>query len=165
MVLKRRLTKKERDEFEALMEVRDPLFTGPMQGSITRVHGFLTSILSGPMVMPSEWIPAVFGPDEDSAWDTMEQAQRATSLLMRFYNEILDDLRPGGNRYSILIDRLGDRDDAVDFADDWCTGYTLGFALREDEWKEAMEAPELQEAFVPILLLAHPKKSPELYRS
>jgi yecA family protein len=93
----------------------------------------------------------------------MEQAQRATSLLMRFYNEILDDLRPGGNRYGILIDRLGDRDDAVDFADDWCTGYTLGFALREDEWKEAMEAPELQEAFVPILLLAHPKKSPELY--
>jgi hypothetical protein len=80
MDLKRRLTKKERDEFEALMEVRDPLFTGPMQGSITRVHGFLTSIASGPMVMPSEWIPVVFGLDEDSAWETMEQAQRATSV-------------------------------------------------------------------------------------
>jgi hypothetical protein len=37
------------------MEVRDPSLDGPMQGSITRVHGLLTSIVSGPMVMPSEW--------------------------------------------------------------------------------------------------------------
>jgi uncharacterized protein len=81
---------------------------------------------------------------------------------MRFYNEILADLRPGGNRYGILVDRIGDRKDALDLADDWCTGYTLGFILREDEWKEAMEDPELRKAFLPILLMADPKKSPEL---
>jgi len=162
MDLKRRLTKKERDELEDLMEVRDPHFSGPMQGSITRVHGFLTSIVSGPMVVPSEWIPVVFGDDEDHPWETMEQAQRAMGLLMRFYNEISSDLGPGGRRYSILIDSLGDRPDTLELADDWCTGYTLGFALREDEWKEAMEVPELQQAFLPILLTAHPKKAPDL---
>jgi uncharacterized protein len=163
MDLKRRLTKKERDELENLMEVRDPHFAGPMQGSITRVHGFLTSIISGPMVVPSEWIPVIFGGgEEDDAWETMQQAQRAMSLVMRFYNEISSDLGPGGRRYSILIDRIGDRPDTLDLADDWCRGYTLGFVLREDEWKEAMEAPELREAFLPILLMAHPKKAPEL---
>jgi uncharacterized protein len=162
MDLNRRLGKKERDELEALMEVRDPHFMGPMQGSITRVHGFLTSIISGPMVVPSEWIPVVFGDEEAGAWETIEQAKRAIGLAMRFYNEISSALGPGGRRYSILIDRIGDRPDTLDLADDWCTGYTLGFALREDEWKEAMEAPELQKAFLPILLTAHPNKAPEL---
>jgi uncharacterized protein YecA (UPF0149 family) len=81
---------------------------------------------------------------------------------MRFYNEVTSDLAPGGRRFSILIDRLGDKPDILDLADDWCRGYTLGFALREDEWKEAMGVPELQDAFIPILLLAHPEKAPEL---
>jgi yecA family protein len=32
---------------------------------ITRVHGFMTSVVCGPMVMPSEWLPAIFyDPDE-----------------------------------------------------------------------------------------------------
>ena len=59
----------------------------------------------------------------------------------------------------IPIHRLGDPPDA-DLADDWCKGYTLAFALREDEWQEAMDAPELREAFQPILAIARPKTSP-----
>jgi uncharacterized protein len=157
------LTKKERDELESLMDVRDPRSAGAMQGSITRVHGFLTSVVSGPMVVPSEWIPVIFGDDdEEYPWETMDQAQRAMGLLMRFYNETASDLQPGGRRYSILIDRIGDRPDTLDLADDWCGGYALGIALREGEWKEAMEAPELQRYFLPILSLAERKRSPEI---
>ncbi|HZZ00845.1 MAG TPA: UPF0149 family protein [Candidatus Baltobacteraceae bacterium] len=162
MDLKRRLTKKERDELEGLMEVRDPHFAGPMQGSITRVHGFLTSIVSGPIVMPSEWIPVIFGDEDAGPWETMEQAQRAMTLIMRFYNEIASDLGPGRRRYSILIDRIGDRPDTLDLADDWCRGYMLGLGLRGDEWKEALDAPELRNSFMPILLTADSKKSPAL---
>jgi uncharacterized protein len=161
MDLKRRLTQKERDKLELLMDVRDPHCTGPMQCSITRVHGFLTSVVSGPIVLPSEWIPVVFGDDEDSVWETMAQAQRAMGLLMRFYNEIASDLAPSGRSYGIMVDRTGDRSDFLDLADDWCKGYALGFALREDEWKEAMEVPELQNAFRPILMIAHPKMARE----
>ena len=80
------------------------------------------------------------------------------SLLMRFHNEISSDLSSGGRRYSIVIDRLGDGADALELADDWCRGYALGIAMREDEWKEAMEVPELQEAFLPILAIAHSEK-------
>jgi len=159
MDLNSRLSEKERTELETLMEARDPGFAGPMQGSITRVHGFLTSIVSGPMVVPSEWIPIVFGDQNDSGWKTIEQARRAMTLIMRFYNEISSDLAPGGRRYSILIDRIGDRSDPLDLADDWCRGYLLGIALREDEWKEAMEDPELSDAFLPILAMASPEKN------
>ena len=158
MDLKARLSKKERDQLEVLMEARDPGLAGPMQGSITGVHGFLTSIACGPMVMPSEWIPVIFHDPDDVGWESQEQAQRAMTLLMRFHNEIVADLEPTGRRYSIIIDRLGDGADAVDLADDWCRGYVLGIAMRNDEWQEAMEAPELRTAFLPILTIAHPKK-------
>jgi uncharacterized protein len=156
--LKARLSKKERDQLEMLMEARDPGLAGPMQGSITRVHGFLTSIACGPMVMPSEWIPVIFSDADDVGWESPEQAQAAMTLLMRFHNEIVADLEPSGRRYSIIIDRLGDGADAIDLADDWCQGYVLGIAMRDDEWQEAMEAPELRTAFLPILTIAHPKK-------
>jgi hypothetical protein len=52
------------------------------------------------MVVPSEWIPVVFGDDEDSRWETMDQARHAIGLLMRFYNEIASDLGPSVRPYS-----------------------------------------------------------------
>jgi uncharacterized protein len=156
--LRARLSKKEQDQLEMLMEARDPGLDGPMQGSITRVHGFLTSIACGPMVMPSEWIPVIFNDPDDVGWESREQAQGAMTLVMRLHNEIVSDLSQSGRRYSIMIDRLGDGADAIELADDWCRGYVLGIAMREDEWQEAMEAPELRTAFLPILTIAHPKK-------
>ncbi|HKU81279.1 MAG TPA: UPF0149 family protein [Candidatus Tumulicola sp.] len=162
MDLQRRLTKKERDELESLMELRDPAFAGPMQGSITRVHGFLTSVISGPVIVPSQWIPIVFWDEGDRGWENMKQVQRAMDLLMRFYNEIPSDLGPGDRRYSVLIDRLGDRPHTLDLATDWCRGYMLGTAMREDEWKEPMEAAELRDAFLPILAGAHPTEFPDI---
>jgi uncharacterized protein YecA (UPF0149 family) len=80
---------------------------------------------------------------------------------MRFQNEIVSDLTSNGRPYSIMIDRIGDGADAIDLADDWCRGYALGIGMREDEWKEAMDAPELQASFLPILALAG-AKTPEL---
>jgi uncharacterized protein len=149
-----RLSAKQRNELESLMEARNP--DGPLAATITRLHGFLTSVVSGPMVVPSEWMPVIFGGPDDRAWESMDQARRAMSLVMRFYNEIASDLHPGGCQYSILIDRIGDQADAVDLGDDWCKGYLLGSSLRENEWKEAMDDPELSRSFLPILAIASP---------
>lgn len=147
-----RLSAKQRDELEALMEARNP--DGLLAATITRLHGFLASVVSGPMVVPSEWMPVIFGGPDDRAWETMDQARDAMSLVMSFYNEISSDLGQRGRRYSILIDRLGDEPDTIDLADDWCKGYLFGIALRQDEWKEAMDDPELSHSFVPILAIA-----------
>lgn len=156
MDIKSRLSAKERDELESLTEMRNP--DGPLAGTITRLHGFLTSVVSGPMVVPSEWMPVIFGVSDDRAWETMEQAKRAMSLVMRFYNEVSSDLSASGRRYSILIDRIGSQPDTLDLADDWCKGYLLGISLREDEWKEAMDDPELSRCFAPILAIASPER-------
>ena len=154
----RRLSQKERKRLEDLMELRDPHFEGPIQASATRLHGFLTAIVSGPVVRTSEWIPVVFRHDEPDGWKTMREAKRALTLLMRFYNEIVADLSGESGRYGLLFDRIGDPPDTVDFADDWCKGYVAGMSLREEEWQPARSAPELASAFAPILVLAHPDR-------
>jgi uncharacterized protein len=155
MDVRTRLSSKERDELESLMEARNP--DGPLADTITRLHGFLTSVVSGPMVVPSEWMPTIFGNQDDRVWETMDQARHAMSLVMRFYNEVASDLTRGGRQYGILIDRIGDRLDTLDLADDWCKGYLLGISLRESEWKEAMDDPELSRSFDPIFAIASPE--------
>jgi len=79
---------------------------------------------------------------------TMDQARDAMSLVMSFCNEVSSDLGQRGRRYSILIDRLGYEPDTIHLADDWCKGYLFGIALRQDDWKEAMDDPELSHSFV-----------------
>ncbi len=156
MDIRARLSAKQRDELESLMEARNP--DGPLADTITRLHGFLTSLVSGPMVMPSEWMPVIFGGQDSGAWETMDQARHAMSLVMRFYNEISSDLQAGGTRYGVLIDRIGDESDTIDLADDWCKGYVLGISLREDDWEDAMNDPELSQSFLPIFAIASPAR-------
>jgi yecA family protein len=152
----RRLSKKQRNDLEALMELRDPTLSGPLQASVTRLHGFLSSVISGPLIPPSDWIPVVFRNEESGGWETMRQAQRAMDLLMRFNNEVALDLLEQYRGFSIMIDRIGDPPDAVDLAGDWCRGYVAGMSLRAEEWETATEASEITEALTPILLLADP---------
>lgn len=146
------LTAKERDQLEALMEAKNP--DGPIAASITRLHGFFSSVVSGPMILPSEWMPVIFGDADENAWERIDEAQSAMGLVMRFYNEVVSALQTGDG-YAIMIDRIGDGPDAMDIADDWCNGYVLGTSLREDEWKEAIDAEELAACFLPILVIPY----------
>jgi uncharacterized protein len=152
----RRLSKKQRNDLEALMEFRDPALTGPLQASATRLHGFLTSVISGPQILSSEWIPVVFRNEDSEGWESMRQAKRAMDLLMRFNNEVAIDLLEEFRGFSIMIDRIGDPPDTLDLADDWCRGYVAGMALRADEWEATTQTPEITESLTPILLLADP---------
>jgi yecA family protein len=118
------------------------------------LHGFLTSVVSGPAVQPSEWTTVIFCTNDPEGWKTLKQAKRAIALLSRFYREVVADLAGGNGRYGILLDRIGDPPHTVDVADDWCKGYLAGVTLRKDAWRAPMAAPELKEAFAPILGLA-----------
>jgi yecA family protein len=169
----RRLSSKERKELESLMALRDPHFEGALAGSVPALHGFLTSVVSGPPVQPSQWIPVIFRNGESETWKTMKQAKRAMTLLARFYNEVVADLAAGNGRYGILLDRIGDPPHTVDVGDDWCKGYLAGVTLQQNAWRAPLAAPELKAAFAPILGLAsreeranlNPFDHPEQYRA
>jgi uncharacterized protein len=147
------LSNDELDRLVLLVETKNP--DGVLTDGSARLHGFLTSVVSGPMVMPSEWLPLVFGGDEAAHWVDLDQASEAMALVMRFYNEILSDLSDDdGKRYTVIVDSIGEPPDTVDYAGGWCTGYLYGFALRDAEWKEALGDEELIESFDPILKAA-----------
>jgi uncharacterized protein len=140
------------------MEARYP--DGPLEASLARLHGFFSSVVSGPLIRPSEWMEFVFGGDEGPGWEAMEQANRAYELLMRLYTEVSDDLAGKRRRdYRIIIDRIGRGRNAVDFADDWCIGYLTGVALREAEWRKPIEDPKLSVWFEPMLAITSPDKA------
>lgn len=161
------LSKSERDELEALMTARNP--DGIHGGSIVWLHGMLTAVLSGPLVPPSQWIPFALGASADPGWENIDQAQRAMGLLMRFYNEVNDRLR-SIDRFAIMIDRIGDPPDAVDYADNWCRGYADWMSAHVEDWERATESAEITAAFTPILDLAQgesgidPVLEPKAYR-
>jgi len=66
------------------------------------------------MIMPSEWMPVVWGDDDGPVFDDMAQAQAISSLIMGHYNDIIRQLDQG--RYSPIYDV--DLDDTIDQATD-----------------------------------------------
>src|SRR3954469_18284136 len=56
---------------------------------ISDLDGYLTGIAIGPeLVMPSEWLPVVWG-GEEPVFDDAEQARTVIGTIMSRYNEIL----------------------------------------------------------------------------
>jgi yecA family protein len=108
-----RLSAEEREELESLMEICNP--EGPLADSAPRLHGFFTSVASGPLILPSEWLPLVFGSPDVQAWESADQSERANDLVMRFYNEVCADLGDRSGRFHILIDRFEGAGEPLDW--------------------------------------------------
>lgn len=112
---------------------------------IDELHGFLTAVVCAPsMIMPSEYLPRVFG---DREWRSMEDAQRAMELLMRMYNEINADLR-AGEFVPLFVERQLEDGKTVVIYDDWCFGFVRGMSLRPAEWMIADD--KFQQRIFPI---------------
>jgi uncharacterized protein len=55
---------------------------------ISELDGFLTAVVSGPVtVLPSQWIPQVWG-DCEPVWEREQYVQKVMTLLMRQMNAI-----------------------------------------------------------------------------
>lgn len=60
------------------------------------LDGYLTAIAVGPTtVMPSRWLPRVWGPKDEDApeFETTEQAKRIFELILRHMNGIVCETR------------------------------------------------------------------------
>jgi yecA family protein len=146
----------DREKLAELMGRHNP--TGPLGGSVTRLHGFFTSVVSGPMVMPSEWLPVVFRGDTGAVSASADDARDGMSLAMRFYNEVASDLGPDG-RYSIMVDRVGQEDGGdqpLPLAIEWARGYMIGVNVRPDAWNAAIEDTHIGRSFETIYRVHNP---------
>src|SRR5450759_3002480 len=73
------------------------------------LDGYLTAIVIGPAtILPSQWLPGVWGESGDDApeYESIEQAQRILELVMRHMNGIIWTLQYDADAFDPLLDSM-----------------------------------------------------------
>lgn len=111
---------------------------------LSELDGFFTALISGPdAVLPSEWLPALWG-GESPVYADEKQAQRTLNLLMRYMNDVASVLHDDPESYEPMFSYSVVDEVEYEIVDEWCYGYLRGVELREDQWRLLLdESPEL----------------------
>jgi uncharacterized protein len=143
------LEEAEYDELADILEAR-----GDGEGlGLDAVHGLMTAVVISPMpIAASEWMPAII--DDGRAFSTLEQAERAISLLLRLFQSIVDDLETLSYE-PVLGQEESESGELVLTAHGWCAGFSLGVDLRAELWQTRMrDDARLMNLLDPVVQLA-----------
>ena len=131
-------TDEEEDGLLALLEsTADP--TEAM--SLYMLEGYLYGIVITPAaILPSEWLPAVFG-DTGLALGSAEEVQARMSVLFATYNRLNrlnnEGRMPAPSLAGIPLDEL--ITELQDELSEWCEGFLQAFTLRLGLWQAGSE--------------------------
>jgi uncharacterized protein len=149
------LSRDETDRLDAFLLHRFPpdneMELGADEGifDISGLDGFLTAVVSGPVtLLPSEWIPAIWG-DFEPIWKADEEAEDILTLIVRHMNGIVWNLGESPDDFEPMFLENTVNRDAPLVVDEWCEGYVRGMALCAEAWDTA--PPEIMELLKPIL--------------
>jgi len=101
--------------------------------SASALHGFFTAIVSGPMLLPSAWMPFVFG--DEHVWNSAGEVQRVLALIMHAYDTVARELYETPENFALLTERRASGSEETARAESWCRGYLSGMAVADDAWK------------------------------
>ena len=128
------------------------------------LQGFLFAVASAPeLVLPSEWMPLVFG-DAEPEYASLDEAQRVVAELLSLYNSVNDGVR--AETAALPADCVF-RDDVLSNLDaeapigQWSRGFMLGHKWLEELW-ESYVPNELDEEFAAMLLTLSFFASPDI---
>ena len=143
------LEEQEYDELGELLDAR----AGESGFQLDALHGMLTAIAVGPEpVPPDEWMTLVI--DQAQPFESVEQAERTITLILRLYNTVCDDLEC--LRYNPILGQIEtENGENTLSAHGWCGGFSRGVDLREELWDARLnDDPELTRAMAPVIELA-----------
>jgi len=104
---------------------------------ISELDGFFTAIVSGPVtVVPSQWLPAVWG-DYEPVWNTEKEFQDIFTLMMRHMNGIATLLIEQPDDFEAIFLEQVVKEKTCTIVDEWCEGYLRGVALAAAQWDNA----------------------------
>lgn len=119
---------------------------------VSELDGYFAAIACAPqMIMPSIWLPALWGGEEHSpTWDTIEEANAFNQYVMSFYNIVMADMND--DNYEALYMEREVNQRTYTLVDDWCAGFLRGVNL----WGpiSPTDAMVLETALEPIRLFA-----------
>jgi uncharacterized protein len=119
------------DDIERLSEFLDR--GGPATLDVQSVDGLFAALVCSPvLLMPSQWMPLVWG-GPAPRWETMEEVQEFTGLIMRLWNSVAHTINDG--TYVPILGLVEDetgQDWYLPYA--WCRGFMIGMAQHMDLW-------------------------------
>lgn len=122
--------------------------------NLEMLDGFFSALICGPdLVLPSEYLPEIFG--EDSTFDSDEQAVEILELVMRHWNTIASELLRTLDKKGIYLPILFEDENGVAHGNDWAQGFMRGVQLRPESWCELINDEEFGGAILPIMILYH----------
>jgi uncharacterized protein len=108
---------------------------------VSELDGFLAGILVCPdLIMPGEWLPLVWGGDEDAepVFENAHQAEQLVGLVMEHYNATAHDLQSG--RYAPVFEVDTRHDDVL--WELWIEGFETAMQLRPESWGPLLQSDE-----------------------
>jgi len=127
---------------------------GPSAMNMETLDGYFAALISGPdMVIPSEYLPQIWG--EDFSFATDDQASDILGLLMRHWNTIAGELLRTLSEPHVYLPVLLQDEAGVAHGNDWAQGFMLGMQVRAASWEELLKSEENGGPLVIIMLLAH----------
>ncbi len=122
--------------------------------NVEELDGFFAALVAGPeIVMPSEYLPEVFGGEmsDTHEFGSLEEANDILALLMRHWNDIAATLSKGDVYLPILLED----ENGVSHGNDWARGFMRGVDMCHDGWAELVADEEHGGCMVPVLMLYH----------
>jgi uncharacterized protein len=132
---------------EYLLSDRSP----PECMDVSQLDGFLAGVIIGPeMIVPSEFLPVVWGGAPPDFTDAAEAETILGSILGR-YNEIAENLDAEPSNYAPVFwqDQAGNS-----ITEDWAVGFMQAVALRSEAWEPALFDDETAMLLIPIGIIA-----------
>jgi uncharacterized protein len=147
------LSEEELDELDGLL-----LEVGADQGmTLDTLDGFLHALAIGPeTVMPSRWLPKVWGLDDGGMMppmDSLEQVNHLMGLIMRHHNSIIWGFEQSPPVFAPVWPTFGYSASDEEDAEGWAHGFTEGVKLKLAAWQPVLRDPQGQQWYHPIALL------------
>lgn len=122
--------------------------------NLEMLDGFFAALICGPqMVLPSEYLPQVWGGRmiNEPEFESKPILQEFLALVMRHWNATCHTLHSGNVYLPLLLtDENGETR-----GNDWANGFVRGMEMRRDSWLVLLDDEDHGGALVPILALAH----------
>ncbi|RLA38254.1 MAG: hypothetical protein DRQ64_09060 [Gammaproteobacteria bacterium] len=95
----------------------------------SELDGYFAAIACAPqMILPSLWMPALWGGEEHSPnWEQIEDLQEFNELIMNFYNYVMEDM--SADKYEAMYLEGDVKGRRYTIVDDWCAGFLRGVNL------------------------------------
>ncbi len=124
--------------------------------TLSALDGYQTALVIGPTtVMPSRWLPGVWGDTGDAAPDfaTLAQAERIMAMLLRHMNGIVAEFETDPAAFEPMFDTHEFKGREYLCGEAWAIGFMKGVELARADWQPLFDHAEMVEVLRPLHLL------------